>query len=134
VLPRDVVVDDAAAERTGTVERVEGDEIIEALRLGFPQRVAHARTLELEYAVRLPILEDLVALRVVQRNVHQVNRVARRLPDVLHRVVEQGERAEAEEVHLEQANPLDFFHGPLRRDFVLGALIEGHELGQRAVA
>ena len=37
----------------------------------------------------------------------------------LHRVVEQRERAEAEEVHLQQTDALDLLHGPLRGDLAV---------------
>ncbi len=133
VLSRDVVVDDPAAQRTRTIERVERDEVLETLRLGLAQRVAHARALELEDAVGLAVLEDLVALRIVERNVHQIDDVAGRLLDVLDGVVEQRQRAETEKVHLQQTDPLDLLHRPLRRDLavVLLAPVEGHELGQR---
>ena len=52
---------------------------------------------------------------------------------MLDRVVEQRERAQAEEVHLEQADALDLLHRPLRGDFafVLLAAVERHELGER---
>ena len=61
VLAGDVVVDDAAAQRARPVERVQRDQVLEALRLRLAQHLAHARALELEHAVRLAGLEDLVA-------------------------------------------------------------------------
>ncbi len=53
---------------------------------------------------------------------------------MLDGIVEQRERAEAEEVHLEQADPLDLLHRPLRRNLavVLLAAVERHEFGQRS--
>ena len=45
--------------------------------------------------------------------------------------LDQRQRAEAEEVHLQEADALDLLHRPLRDDFVLLALVERHELGQR---
>ena len=63
VLSRDVVVHDAAAKRTGPIERVERDQVLETLRFGLTQRVAHPRAFELEDTVRLAVLEELVALR-----------------------------------------------------------------------
>ncbi len=46
-------------------------------------------------------------------------------------VVDQRQRAQAEEVHLQEADALDLLHRPLRDDFVLLRLVERHELGQR---
>ena len=68
LLARDVVVDHPALERTGPVERVERDEVVEALGLGLAQQLAHARALELEHAVGLAVAEELVGLRVVERD------------------------------------------------------------------
>ena len=84
--------------------------------------------------MRLAVLEDLIRLRVVERQRRSRSmRLARRLLDVLDGVVEQRERAEAEEVHLQEADALDLLHRPLRRDFavVLLALVERDELGER---
>ena len=47
------------------------------------------------------------------------------------RVADQRQRAQAEEVHLQEADALDLLHRPLRDDFVLLALVERDELGQR---
>ena len=53
LLARDVVVHHAALERAGPVERVQRDQVVEPLRLGLAQQLAHARALELEDAVGL---------------------------------------------------------------------------------
>ena len=52
---------------------------------------------------------------------------------MLDGIVQQRERAEPEEVHLEEPDALDLLHRPLRRDFavVLLALVERDELGER---
>ena len=49
-------------------------------------------------------------------------------------VVDQRQRAQPEEVHLQEADALDLLHRPLRDDFVLLRLVERHELGERAAA
>ena len=63
LLARDEVVHHAAAQRARPVQRVQRDEVLEPLRLGLAQDVAHAAALELEDAVGLPVLEDLIGLR-----------------------------------------------------------------------
>ena len=45
VLALDVVVDDPGPQRAGPIERVQGDQVVEALRLGLAQRLAHARAI-----------------------------------------------------------------------------------------
>ena len=51
--------------------------------------------------------------------------------DLVDRVPDQRERAEAQEVHLQQSDPLDLLHRPLRDDFVFLALVERYEFGER---
>ena len=45
--------------------------------------------------------------------------------------MQQGQGAQPEEVHLEQAHPLDLLHRPLGGDLVLLALVDRRELGDR---
>ena len=135
VLPpfaRDEVVDHAAAQRAGPIEGVERDEVVEPLRLGLAQDVAHARALELEHAVGQALAKQLVRLAVVERDVVDVQLGARRALDLGERVLDQRQRAEAEEVHLEEADPLDLLHRPLRDDFIAPALVERRVVGDRA--
>ena len=131
LLARDVVVDHAALERPGPVERVERDEVVEPLRLGLAQQLAHARALELEDAVGLAVAEELVGLRVVERDGVDVDVDALGPLDLVERIADERQRAQPEEVHLQEADALDLLHRPLRDDFVLLALVERHELGQR---
>ena len=130
VLALDEIVDDAAAQRSGPVQRIQRDQIIEPLRLRLAQRLPHPGALELEHPQRLAVAEQLVRLRVVERDLLQRQRLSGRFPDVRDGVVQQRQRAQAEEVHLEQADPFDLLHRPLRGDFVLLALVERYELGQ----
>ena len=68
LLAGDEVVHHSALERPWPIERIERNEIVEALGLGFAEQVAHARALELEDAVRLAIAEELVGLAIVERD------------------------------------------------------------------
>ncbi len=76
--------------------------------------------------------EQLVGLGVVERDRGRGRcdcpSAAR---DHLHAVVDQRQRAQAQEVHLEQADALDALHVELRRDVAGVALVERHELRQR---
>ena len=115
----------------GTIERVERDQVVEPFRLGLSQQLAHPRALELEDAVGLSFGEQLIGLRVVERDRVDVDHDALGALDLVESVLDQRQRAEPEEVHLQQADALDVLHRPLRDDFVLLALVERHELGQR---
>ena len=54
VLAVDEIVHHAAAERAGTIEREDGDNVFERFGLEFPQQFAHAGTFKLKHAERLP--------------------------------------------------------------------------------
>jgi hypothetical protein len=53
-----------------------------------------------------------------------VESFARRPLDLLDRVVDERERAEPQEIHLQQTDAVDVLHGPLRDDFVVRAFVE----------
>ena len=128
VLPLRVAGD--VAHRPGPVERDERDQVVEDRRLDLPQRLAHARRLELEHADRVALLEHRVGLLVVERELADVD-----VPDQCARLVDHVEVAQAEEVHLEQAERLDVVHRELRHDLLVRALLlQRHELDQRARA
>ena len=131
LLARDEVVDHSALERAGTVQRVERDQVVQALGLRLPKQLAHPRALELEDAVRLTVAEQLVGFLVVQRDGVDIEVDVVRALDFVERIANQRERAESEEVHLQEADALDLLHRPLRDDFVLRTLVERHELGER---
>ena len=52
--------------------------------------------------------------------------------DLLEAVLDQRQRAQPEEVHLQEADALDLLHVPLRRDFVPRPLVERRVVGDRA--
>ena len=53
------------------------------------------------------------------------------LGDQVQGVADDGQVAEAQEVHFQKADRLDFAHGELGRDFALDRLVQGNEFGQR---
>ncbi len=131
MLPVDEVVDHAPPKRARAVEGVQRDQVLEPLGLRLPQDVPHARALELEHAQRLALREQLVGLRVVERQRREVDHHAGGPLDGPDGIVEQRQRAQAQEVHLQEADALDLLHPPLGRDFVPGTLVEGRVLGNR---
>ena len=131
LLPRDVVVHHARLQRAGTIERVERDQVVEAIGSRLAQQLAHAGRLELEDAERGALLEHLVGLRVVQRHVVDVEHDILGPLDLLERVVDERERAQPQEVHLQQADTLDLLHVPLGDDFVPRPLVERRVVGDR---
>ena len=114
------------AHRPRAVERDERDQILEDGRPHLPQRLAHARALELEDADRVAAREHLVRLLVVERDRAHVD-AGERL-----RLVDHVQVPQAEEVHLQQAERLDVAHRELRHDLLVGAfLLERDDLDQR---
>ncbi len=128
--------------RPGAVERVERDEVVELVRADLLERLAHALGLELEDARRVAAREHLVGRGVVERQRRHVGPLAARALDDVERVLDHVEVAQAEEVHLQQADLLDRLHRELRHRAV-GALavlvgarvgeLQRHDVGQRPV-
>ena len=120
-------VDRDVLHRPRAVERDERDQVLEDRRLDLPQRVAHARALELEDAGRLAARQHRVRLLVVEGDRADVQVVDERA-----RLVDHVEVPKAEEVHLQQAERLDRVHRELRDDLLVGALLlERHDVHQR---
>ena len=131
MLAGDEVVDHAAAKRAWPIERVQRNQVFEPLRLGFAQNVAHAAALELENAVGLPVLKNLIRLGIVQWNGVDVELHARGPLDLGNGVGNQRQRTEAEKIHFQEADAFDLLHRPLRGDFVPRSLVERRVLGDR---
>ena len=132
VLARDEIRDEL--HRARPVERHHRDHVLEARRLEPAQGIAHAPRFQLEDAERPRVREQRIGLGVVQRQRVEVDRHAPRVADQGHGVGEDGERAEAEEVHLEQAELLDRPHGePGDQLRPLGVLVERNVLIERVV-
>ena len=103
-------------ERTGSHERVRGDEIVEPVAAHAPEHVGRERRLELEHA-RCPTgPQHLVDLGVVEGNGVDVEVTIGACLDRLHRVMYDGERREAEEVHLEHPRLFERVHVVLTDD------------------
>ena len=118
------------AHRARAVEGDERDAVLELGRLHEPQRLTHPGGLELEDASGLAARQHLVRLRVVERDLRDVDSA-----DEPDRLVDDVEVAQAEEVHLQEAERLDVLHRELGTTLWLGALLlERHVLGQRTVA
>ena len=126
--------------RAGSVERDHGDEVFELLGPETAERVAHPGRFELKHAERLRLGEHLVRFLVVERQAIEIEVEPAGLLDQRHRVGEHGERAEPEEVHLQEPELLDRSHRvagdqlrPLgvlvERDVFLEGLVGDHHRG-----
>ena len=105
LLAVDEVVDHARAQRAGTVQGDDGDDVVVGIGFHALEQCAHTRRLDLEHAVGAACLHELedafvgfpVGLLEVEVDAVVVLDVAQRLRD-------DRQRAQAEEVHLEQAH------------------------------
>ncbi len=129
-LALDEVVDHA--HRAGTIERVERGEIFDGVGLVAAKNVAHAAGFKLEDAGGERAVEDLLeGLGVVERDDRHVDCDACGGLDQLQRIVDDGERGQAEEVHLEQAHLFDGLHVVRGDDGVVFGAGDGDEFGER---
>ena len=102
------------AHRPGPVEGDQRDDVVELGRAHLLQRLLHALGLELEHAHRLAAGQHVVGLGVVEREVREVDALAPGALDDRDRALEHVERAQSQEVHLQQADLLDRAHRVLR--------------------
>jgi hypothetical protein len=132
MLAIDEIVNHATLDRAGTVERVQRGKVFDRIRLVAAQDVAHASRFKLEHAGCEPLMEDLfVGLVIVQQDALENDAFAAGLRDQLQRVVENGERGQAQEVHLQQAQLLDRHHVESGDDFVVLGLVQRHQFVER---
>ena len=107
------------------------DQVVEALGLGLAQELAHPRAFKLEDPECGAFAEHLVGLRIVERDGIDIDRDAFGALDLGEAVLDERQRAQPEEVHLQEADALDLLHVPLRRDFVPRPLVERRVVGDR---
>ena len=99
-------------------------------RRGFelPEPVGHPGTLELEHGNGVPARKELECLRVVLGDAVKVDRLPAGFLDHAQAVLENGERPEAEEVHLEKAGCFQVLHVVLGHDLGLGSPVQRDEV------
>ena len=130
----DIVVDHAAFERAGAIQRRGGDDVVKVVGLHPLQQVANAARFQLEDALGFAALQQGVVGFVVEREFQRIDCFARRLFDQLHGAAEDGQVAQTQKIHLQQTRRFDVVHRPLR-DHVLFArhAAQRHIFGQRFV-
>ena len=130
VLAADEIVDHARAHGAGAVERDERDDVFDVGGFELAQEVAHAARFELEDAEGARLVEQLEGLCVVERRSSSRSRTpGHGLADQLDGVVDDGQRAQAQEVDLQQAELRQDVAVVLGRDDVARALGERRILG-----
>ena len=135
VLAVDEVADHAGFERAGTEQGYQRDDVFEPVRLQAPDEVFHAAGFELEHRGGFRLRHQVVGRLVIHRQGRDVEQrlTARRAAriDDLHRPVDDGERAQSQEVELDETRGLDVVLVELRDDaaaLVIG--VQRRELGE----
>ena len=139
VLAVDEVIDHARLQGAGAEQRHQGDEVFQAVGLELLDQLLHAPRFELEYRGGLGLLQHLEGRLVIQRDEVDVQRFQALLGllaiDRLHRPLDDGQGAQAEEVELDQAGGLDVVLVELGHQaaalLVTGDRREVGELGRR---
>ena len=101
---------------SGSIERVQRGNIVEARRREAAHQLAHLVALELEDTDRVAEAQHLKDLGIVEGNVVDVDLEAVATLDVLERSLDDREVAQSEKVHLQQTELLD-----------RGRLVLGHD-------
>src|ERR1700677_3031014 len=102
VLAIGVVVVDILAERSWTIERIQGGNVVEAGRREATHQLAHLVALELEDPDRVAETQHLKDLRIIEGHVVDIDFETMATFDVLERSLDDCEVAQPEKVHLQQ--------------------------------
>ena len=125
------VINHAAIDRAGSVERVERRQVFQAIGLQPAADVFHAVGFKLEDRFGLAVAEELQRRPVVERNLCEVERLGSLALDGLQGVVDDRQRRQRQEVHLQHAGLFQIAHGVLRGDFVARRFRHRHQLIKR---
>jgi hypothetical protein len=104
----------ASAYRTRPVQRQYSGDIFEAVGRHSAEQIPHRSPIELEHSYGVPLGQQRVGLRIVGFHSIQVRRLLAIKCDVAHGVVNDGEIAQPQEVHLEQPERFAGRHVELR--------------------
>ena len=116
VLAVGVVVVRIGTHRPGSVEGEDGRDVLEGVRLHRAQERAHRAAVQLEDPQGLAARQQIEGGAVGQRKILEDDGLAAIGLDVGEAIVEDGEIAQSQEVHLEQAEGLARTHIELRDD------------------
>ncbi len=131
VLALNEVFHHAALQRAGAVECVERAQISDARGLVLAQNVAHTGRFKLEHAAGVGLRENFVRLGVVKREIVERGLRAGMRGDQVERVLDDVERGEAQEVHLEKRQLFETHHVVLGDDFIFVRFVEWNKILQR---
>ena len=129
VAPADERPDHLGLQRPRPEQRDGGDDVVEVALAQPRGEVALARAFELEHADGARLADQLVDRRVVARQLPGRDALAGTRLDEPHRLGDGAVHAQAEDVHLDQAQRLDVVLVELRDDHPLGRPLQRHAVG-----
>ena len=132
MLAIDEIVDHAALNRAGPVERVQRAQVFDAIRLIAAQNIAHAGRFKLEHAAGKALLK--IFRRFACRRAEDLRAAIftpRCFSISFDGVLDDGQRGQAQEIHLEKRQLLQAVHVVLRDNFVFVGVVERNQFPQR---
>ena len=117
--------------RTRPVERDECGDVLDRGNFELLAQVAHAPGFQLEHPQGLGVVQQVVGLGVVKRQVIEIELETGGLPDHLSGIANDRQGLETQKVHLEKSQVADRSHGILGDDIALVVLLERQEVHQR---
>jgi len=126
----DEVVHHPGAQRPGAEQRHQRDQILEPLGLQLADQVPHPARLQLENSGAFPGGQHGVGLRVIHRDLVEVERDPPLMTDQLGGLVEHRQRPQPQEVHLQQPDLLHRLHREPGADLPLRGFDQRHVVGE----
>ena len=131
VFALDEIVDHAAADWTGTVERIERGQMFQTGRFEAAENVLHPGTFKLKHTAGQSRGKEIVGLLIVEREGVHVQIEALVLFEHLQGVVDDRQRGQGQEVHLQEPDSFHVGHRIHGRDFVFVRLVQRDEIRDR---
>ncbi len=120
--------------RPGPVQRHQRRDVLDGTDLKLPAQIAHPAGFQLEHAQRFRLVQQVVGLLVVERQMVNRHFDAVGALDHLAGVADDGQRLQPEKIHLQQAEVADRIHRVLRDQRAAVVLLERQQIHQRLVA
>ena len=116
----DKVLDHAAVQRTRTVQRHQGNQVVKPFRPELLDQVGHPRRFHLKHADGLATRQHRAGGRVFQRNGINVDVYAAMGANQIDRIANHRQRPQSQQIHLQEADLFDAVFVELGRDKPVG--------------
>ena len=114
--------------RAGTIQRNQGRDMLDGTNLKFPAQIPHPAGLQLEYSHRIPLVQHLVSLGIIERQIIDWNLHASPRLDHLARIANHRQRLQPQKIHLQQPEIPHWPHRILGDNHSLLVLFERQQI------